>query len=56
MNRFELKKALRDREKLFGAWISYDHPSIADTFALSGFDFISIDMEHAPISLSKLLK
>ena len=53
MNRFELKKALRNREKLFGAWISYDHPSIADTFALSGFDFISIDMEHAPISLSK---
>ena len=52
MNRAELKKSLRQREKLFGGWISFDHPSIAETFALSGFDFISIDMEHSPISLS----
>jgi len=47
-----LKKSLKERKILFGGWISYDHPSIAETFALTGFDFISIDMEHAPISVS----
>ena len=52
MNRAKLKKALKNRETIFGGWISYDHPSIAETFALTGFDFISIDMEHAPISLA----
>lgn len=52
MTRSKLKKSLKDRSIIFGGWISYDHPSIAETFALTGFDFISIDMEHAPISLS----
>ncbi len=52
MSRARLKKSLREREALFGAWISYDHPSIAETFAIAGFDFISIDMEHSPISLA----
>ncbi len=46
-----LKNSLKERKILFGGWISYDHPSIAETFALTGFDFISIDMEHAPISV-----
>ena len=52
MSRSRLKESLNKREILFGGWISYDHPSIAETFALTGFDFISIDMEHAPISIS----
>ena len=49
----KLKKSLRNREKLFGAWVSYAHPSIAETFAKAGFDFIAIDMEHATINLSE---
>lgn len=52
MYRKKLKEAFNSRETIFGGWISYDHPSIAETFALTGFDFISIDMEHAPISLA----
>ena len=52
MNRNKLKTALMQREILFGGWISYDHPAIAETFAMTNFDFIAIDMEHAPISLS----
>lgn len=49
----KLKQALRNREKLFAAWISFSHPSIAETFARAGFDFISIDMEHSTISISE---
>ena len=52
MDRNKLKTSLLEREILFGGWISYDHPAIAETFAMTNFDFIAIDMEHAPISLS----
>ena len=52
-NSLKLKNALRNREQLFVAWISFSHPSIAETFAKAGFDFISIDMEHSTISLTE---
>lgn len=48
-----LKAKLRNRERLFAGWISYAHPSIAETFACAGFDFIAIDMEHSTISLEQ---
>jgi 2-keto-3-deoxy-L-rhamnonate aldolase RhmA len=48
-----LTTKLRNRERLFAGWISYAHPSIAETFASAGFDFIAIDMEHSTISLEQ---
>ena len=45
-----LKKKFRSREIIFGSWVSYSDPSIAETFAMSGFDFVAIDMEHTCIS------
>ncbi|OUW34648.1 MAG: 4-hydroxy-2-oxovalerate aldolase [Flavobacteriaceae bacterium TMED179] len=51
MDRKSLKNALRNREKLFGAWVSYAEPSITETFAKAGFDFLAIDMEHSTITL-----
>ncbi|MEE8056600.1 MAG: aldolase/citrate lyase family protein [Pseudomonadales bacterium] len=51
--RAALKKKLQNRERLFAGWISYAHPSITETFARAGFDFIAIDMEHATISLEQ---
>lgn len=47
--RRDLKRKLRSRERVFGAWISFGHPSIADIFARSGVDFVAIDMEHSTI-------
>ena len=56
-NKFESRKTfkakLKGRERLFGGWVSYSEPSITETFARAGFDFIAIDMEHAPISLEQ---
>ena len=49
----KLKQALRNREQLFAGWVSYSHPSISETFAKAGFDFIAIDMEHSTISLTE---
>lgn len=48
--RASLKAKLRGRERVFGAWISYREPAIAETFAMAGFDFVAIDMEHTTIS------
>ena len=48
--RITLKNKLKNREKMFAGWVSYSHPSITETFALAGFDFIAIDMEHSTIS------
>lgn len=49
----KLKQAFRNREQLFAAWVSYAHPSITETFAKAGFDFIAIDMEHSTINLTE---
>jgi 2-keto-3-deoxy-L-rhamnonate aldolase RhmA len=52
-NRIALKEKLRRRERLFAGWISYAHPSITETFARAGFDFMAIDMEHSTISIEQ---
>ena len=51
--RAALKQKLRNRERLFAGWISYAHPSITETFARAGFDFMFIDMEHSTISIEQ---
>jgi len=48
-----LKQKLRNREQLFAGWVSYAHPSITETFAMAGFDFMAIDMEHSTISINE---
>jgi 2-dehydro-3-deoxyglucarate aldolase len=51
--RSTLKNRLRNRDKLFAGWVSYSHPSITETFARAGFDFMFIDMEHSTISIEQ---
>ncbi len=51
VNLKNLKIKLRNRERIFAGWISFDHPGITEIFSMIGLDFIGIDMEHAPISL-----
>lgn len=51
--RVTLKQKLRQRERMFAGWVSYAHPSITETFARAGFDFMFIDMEHSTISIEQ---
>jgi len=53
LRRSALKKKLRNREQLFAGWVSYAHPSITETMARAGFDFIAIDMEHSTITVEQ---
>lgn len=45
-----LKTKLRRRQIVFGAWMSFYHPSIAEVFCKTGVDFLGIDLEHSTIS------
>jgi len=45
-----LKEKFRNKEKIFGAWTSFGHPSISEIFTKSGVDFVGIDIEHSTIS------
>lgn len=51
--RAALSAKFRARERLFGCWVSFAHPSIAETFARAGFDFTVVDMEHSTISVEQ---
>lgn len=48
-----LKKKMQHRKRAFAGWVSYAHPSITETFAMAGFDFVAIDMEHGTVSLEQ---
>ena len=48
----KIKLKFKKREKMFGGWISFNEPNIAELFSSINFDFIAIDMEHTTISNS----
>ena len=48
-----LKQKLNNRERVFGGWVSYREPAIAETFAKAGLDFVAIDMEHTTITIDE---
>ena len=48
--RKNIKEKFKKRKKIFGGWISFEDPSIAELFSNINFDFIAIDMEHTTIS------
>ena len=52
-NRIVLKSKFSKRERVFGGWVSFREPAIAEIFAKIGFDFIAIDMEHTTIPFYK---
>jgi 2-dehydro-3-deoxyglucarate aldolase len=43
-----LKTRLREAEPLYGLWLSLGSDSAAEALAHAGFDWLLIDMEHAP--------
>jgi len=47
-----LKKQLKECKLTFGSWITIGDPIIAEIMAQSGFDWLTIDMEHSAITLN----
>jgi len=48
-----LKEKLKKNILTIGSWITIGHPTVAELMAHSGFDWLAIDMEHSPLSISE---
>lgn len=46
-----LKEKLLNKKLTIGSWITLGHPAIAEIMAKSGFDWLTVDMEHSAITL-----
>lgn len=51
-----LKKKLRTGTLTIGSWITMGHHSIPEIMARSGFDWLTVDMEHSAIDLDEAQK
>jgi len=47
-----LKEALRKREATIGSWLAFPAEAPAEVMARAGFEWLVIDMEHAPIDVA----
>lgn len=52
LKRNNLKYKLKKGELTFGSWITIGHPIVAEIMATSGFEWLTIDMEHSAITLN----
>jgi len=46
-----LKRKLKDQKLSLGSWVTIGHPIVAEVMARSGFEWLTIDMEHSAITL-----
>lgn len=49
------KSAMAERRRLIGAFSVFSSTAVAESLALSGLDFVVIDMEHAPNDVPSVL-
>lgn len=45
-----LKEKLKKKKVTIGSWITIGHGSVAEIMAKAGFDWLTVDMEHSPIT------
>ena len=43
-----LRQRLARSEPIFGCWLQFAHPAIAELMSCAGYDMVLIDMEHGP--------
>lgn len=53
MKNFGLRQRLHRNELTIGSWVTIGHQSIIEIMASAGFDWLTIDLEHSVIDLSK---
>jgi len=53
MKNYGLRKRILNNELTIGSWITIGHHSIIEIMASAGFDWLTIDLEHSVIDLSK---
>lgn len=48
-----LKKKLENKELTIGSWITIGHNTVAEIMVNSGYDWLTIDMEHSNITMTE---
>ena len=48
-----LKSRIARSELTFGSWITLGHPAVAEIMARSGFDWLTVDLEHSAITIGQ---
>ena len=49
-----LKQKIRNRELTLGSWLTIPHISVVEIMATAGFEWITIDIEHAAIDIQSV--
>lgn len=50
----KLKQQLKKGKVSMGAWLQIGHPACAEILASAGYDWVCVDLEHAPIDISMM--
>ena len=54
-NKSSLKQKLINRELSIGSWLTIPHQAVIEILSTAEFDWLTIDMEHAPISIETIM-
>lgn len=54
-NKSILKEKLEKRELSIGSWLTIPHQAVIEILSTAGFEWLTIDMEHSPISIETIM-
>lgn len=50
-----LKEKLQNKELSIGSWLTIPHQAVIEIMSTAGFEWLTIDMEHSPISIESIM-
>ena len=50
-----LKEKLKNKEITIGSWLTIPHQAVIEILSTAGFEWLTIDMEHSPISIETIM-
>lgn len=54
-NKSILKEKLEKRQLSVGSWLTIPHQAVIEILSTAGFEWLTIDMEHSPISIETIM-
>lgn len=54
-NKSILKEKLSKKELSIGSWLTIPHQAVIEIMSTAGFEWLTIDMEHSPISIETIM-
>ena len=54
-NKSILKSKLKNKKLSLGSWLTIPHQAVIEILSTAGFEWLTIDMEHSPISIESIM-